>query len=46
MIHLPKGGGRPILTPRDTPAFDHVADAYPMPSVGLGLPTNFLDIFF
>ena len=38
MIHLPKGGGRPILTPRDTPAFDHVADAYPMPSVGLGLP--------
>ena len=38
MIHLPKGGGRPVLTPRDTPAFDHVADAYPMPSVGLGLP--------
>ncbi|MCR8907008.1 citrate synthase [Thermophilibacter sp. ET337] len=38
MIRIPKGAGWPILTPRDTPAFDHVADAYPMPSVALGLP--------
>ena len=38
MIRMPKGGGWPILTPHDTPAFEHVADAYPMPSVGLGLP--------
>ena len=38
MIRIAKGAGWPILTPRETPAFDHVADAYPMPSVGLGLP--------
>ncbi len=38
MLHITRSNGRPILTPRDTPAFDHVADAYPMPSVGLGLP--------
>ena len=38
MIRLSKGAGWPILTPRDTPAFDHVADAYPMPSVALGQP--------
>lgn len=38
MIRMPKGGGRPVLTPHETPAFLHVADAYPMPSVGLGLP--------
>ena len=38
MIRMPKGGGRPVLTPQETPAFQHVADAYPMPSVGLGLP--------
>ena len=38
MLHISRASGRPILTPRDTPAFDHVADAYPMPSVGLGLP--------
>ena len=38
MIRMPKGGGWPILTPHDTPAFEHVADAYPMPAVGLGLP--------
>ena len=38
MIRIPKGAGWPILTPHETPAFDHIADAYPMPSVGLGLP--------
>ena len=38
MIRIPKGAGWPILTPRNTPAFDHVADAYPMPSVALGQP--------
>ena len=38
MIRIAKGAGWPILTPRETPAFDHVADAYPMPSVALGLP--------
>lgn len=38
MIHIPKGPGRPVLTPQETFAFSHIADAYPMPSVGLGLP--------
>ena len=38
MIRIPKGAGWPILTPHETPAFEHIADAYPMPSVGLGLP--------
>lgn len=38
MIRMPRGGGRPVLTPQETPAFQHVADACPMPSVGLGLP--------
>ena len=38
MIRIPKGAGWPILTSHETPAFEHIADAYPMPSVGLGLP--------
>lgn len=38
MIRMPRGGGRPILTPRETDAFLNAPDAYPMPSVGLGLP--------
>ncbi|WP_455136650.1 citrate synthase, partial [Thermophilibacter sp.] len=38
MIRMPRGGGRPILTPHETDAFLHASDAYPMPSVGLGLP--------
>ena len=38
MIRISKGAGWPILTSRDTSAFGHIADAYPMPSVGLGLP--------
>ena len=38
MIRMPKGAGRPVLTPQDTTAFTHSADAYPMPSVGMGLP--------
>ena len=38
MIRMPRGGGRPILTPRETDAFLNASDAYPMPSVGLGLP--------
>lgn len=38
MIRMPKGTGRPILTPHETSAFVHKADAYPMPSEGLGLP--------
>jgi citrate synthase len=29
---------RRFLTPKDTSAFTHIADAYPMPSVGLGRP--------
>ncbi len=38
MIKITKGGGWPILTSRETSAFEDVTDAYPMPSVGLGLP--------
>lgn len=38
MIRMQKGAGRPVLTPQDTSAFSHSADAYPMPSVGMGLP--------
>lgn len=30
--------GRPRLTSENSSAFSHVADVYPMPSVGLGLP--------
>lgn len=37
MIRIPKGAGWPILTPRETSAFEHVADVYPMPSVGVEL---------
>ena len=28
----------PVLLPKDTSAFEHVRDAYPMPSVALGRP--------
>ena len=40
MIRIPKGAGWPILTPRETSAFEHVADVYPMPSVGVELPRD------
>ncbi len=38
MMKPTKGPLRPILTPRETSAFTHVKDAFPMPSVGLGTP--------
>lgn len=37
MIRIPKGAGWPVLTPRETSAFEHVADVYPMPSAGVEL---------
>ena len=38
MIRMPKGTGRRILTPQETSAFAHDADAYPMPSEVMGMP--------
>ena len=37
MTRKPTRATRPVLTPLDTSAFAHTADAYPMPSVGVGL---------